>query len=132
MKYMLDSGIIAGLKNAEGEHLIRKLLQHDPGDICISSLTMAQLEKDISNSSRPQRNRLALMLFLSGMEIVPFDRNAAREYGLMQNDQKEKQTPEGVGKLMLAAHARALDVTLVTDKSDVFEKIEGLKLENWA
>ena len=132
MKYMLDTGIIAGIKSSEGEHLIEKLLQHDPGDICISSLTMAQLEKDIAQSSRPQRNRLALMLFLSGMEIVPFDRNAAREYGLMQKDQKEKQTPEGVGKLMLAAHARALDVTLVTDKSDVFEKIEGLKLENWA
>ena len=106
-------------------------MQHRPEDYCISSITLAELEVGVYNSARPEQNQLALMTFLARIEVVPFDSEAAREYGIIRADLTRKGNLIGANDLLIAAHAKALDLTLVTNNTREFERVEGLKLENW-
>ena len=92
---------------------------------------MAELEFGVCNSSRPEQNRLALMTFLSRIEVVPFGAEAAREYGSIRADLTRKGTLIGANDLLIAAHAKALGLTLVTNNTREFDRVEGLKVENW-
>lgn len=132
MKYMLDTNIIAYAKNNRPEKVLARLQKYKPEDICISAITMAELEYGVCNSSKPEQNRLALMTFLSSIEIVPFEANAAREYGAIRYDLKSKGELIGANDLLIAAHAKALGVTLITNNTKEFERVKGLKIDNWA
>lgn len=131
MKYMLDTNIIAYAKNNRPAQVLERLKQQDPEDICISSITMAELEFGVYHSAKPEQNQVALMLFLSRIQIVPFDVDAAIEYGVIRADLTRKGTLIGANDLLIAAHAKALGLTLVTNNTREFERVEGLKLENW-
>ena len=131
MRYMLDTNIIIYAKNKRPESILNRLKLYKPSDLCISSITMAELEFGINKSSKPDQNRLALMLFLSGIEIVPFDSSAAREYGIIRHRLQSQGTPIGGNDMLIAAHARSLDIPLVTNNTREFERVEGLKLESW-
>lgn len=132
MKCMLDTNIIAYAKNNRPESVLKRLMQYRPEDICISSITLAELEYGVYNSAKPEQNQLALMTFLAGIIVVPFDSDAAREYGIIRAGLKQKGTLIGANDLLIAAHAKSLDLTLVTNNTREFERVEGLKLENWA
>ena len=71
------------------------------------------------------------MAFLARIEIIPFGSDAAREYGMIRADLTKKGALIGANNLLIAAHAMALDLTLVTNNIREFERVEGLKLENW-
>ena len=132
MRYMLDTNIIIYAKNRGPDKVFNKFQEYGPGDLCISSITMAELEYGICISSKPDQNRAALFLFLSNIGIVPFDGNAAREYGMIRYDLKEKGVPIGANDLLIAAHAKSLGLTLISNNTREFERVKGLKLENWA
>ncbi|MBQ8110450.1 MAG: type II toxin-antitoxin system VapC family toxin [Clostridia bacterium] len=131
MKFMLDTNIIAYAKNHRPESVLRRFMQYRPEDMCISSITMAELEFGVYNSSKPEQNRLALMTFLSGIEVVPFDADAALAYGSIRADLTKKGNLIGANDMLIAAHAKALDLTLVTNNTREFNRVEGLKIENW-
>ena len=132
MRFMLDTNIIAYAINRRPEIVLARLTAHDPEDICISAITLAELEYGVSKSSKPDRNRLALLTFLASIRILPFDADAAREYGGIRDALTKKGTPIGANDLLIAAHARALGLTLVTNNTREFQRVEGLSLENWA
>lgn len=131
MKFMLDTNIIAYAKNHRPESVLRRFMQYRPEDMCISSITMAELEFGVYNSSKPEQNRLVLMTFLSGIEVVPFDAAAALAYGSIRADLTKKGNLIGANDMLIAAHAKALDLTLVTNNTREFNRVEGLKIENW-
>lgn len=131
MRYMLDTNIIAYAKNNRPETVLKRLMQHRPEDYCISAITLAELEYGVYNSARPEQNQLALMTFLARIEVVPFDSDAAREYGVIRADLTRRGNLIGANDLLIAAHARALGLILVTNNTREFERVEGLKLENW-
>lgn len=81
MRYMLDTNIIVYAKNARPEIVLKRFQQYNPGELCISAITMAELEYGVCNSSKPKQNRLALLTFLSNIEVIPFDMEAAKVYG---------------------------------------------------
>lgn len=132
MRYMLDTNIVAYAKNNRPEVVYERMSRFDPEDLCVSVITLAELEYGVFNSSNPERNQLALTLFLANIEVVPFDDDAAVEYGRIRADLKRKGTPIGANDLMIAAHAKSLGVTLVTNNTREFERVEGLMLEDWA
>ena len=132
MKYMLDTNIIVYAKNNRPEHVLRRLMSHEPDQLCISAVTMAELESGIFRSSRPGQNRMALMLFLSGIQVVPFDAEATREYGDIRHELTMQGNLIGANDLLIAAHARAMGAVLVTNNMREFERVEGLRIENWA
>ena len=132
MRYMLDTNIIAYAINKRPESVLIRLTAHDPEDICISAITLAELEYGVSKSSKPDQNRFALLSFLARIRVLPFDADAAREYGGIRDALTKKGTPIGANNLLIAAHARALGLTLVTNNMREFQRVEGLLLENWA
>lgn len=132
IRYMLDTNTIAYAKNRRPASVLEQLLHHDPSEICISSITMAELEYGIFNSSKPERNRISLMMFLSGITVLPFDAAAAYEYGDIRQKLKTQGTLIGGNDLLIAAHARALNLILVTHNIREFARIEKLNLEDWA
>ena len=131
MRFMLDTNIIAYAKNNRPESVLQRLTQYRPEDLCISAITMAELEFGVCNSSRPDQNRMALLLFLSRISVLPFDADAAREYGMIRADLTKKGTLIGANDLLIAAHARSLGLTLVTNNTREFERVENLRVENW-
>ena len=131
MKYMLDTNIIAYAVNRRIPRVLEKIREHLPEGLCISAVTMAELEFGICNSSRPEQNRLALMLFLSPIDVLPFDGLAAAHYGTIRADLKRRGEPIGANDLLIAAHARSLGLTLVSNNLKEFDKVEGLFTENW-
>ena len=132
MRYMLDTNIIVYAKNSRPEEVLNKLKQYKPEELCISSITMVELEYGVCNSSKPLQNRLALITFLSNIEIIPFDANSAKEYGEIRYNLKTKGELIGANDMLIAAHAKSLGYTLVTNNTKEFEKIDGLSLDNWA
>ena len=132
MRYMLDTNIIVYAKNSRPEEVLKKLSQYKPEELCISSIAMAELEYGVCNSSKPLQNKLALIAFLSSIEIIPFDANAAKEYGEIRYNLKTKGELIGANDMLIAAHAKSLGYTLVTNNTKEFERIDGLALDNWA
>ncbi len=131
MRYMLDTNIIIYAKNERPEIVSKRFRKYKPGDLCISSITMAELEYGICNSLKPEQNRLALLTFLSNIDIVNFDADAARSYGQIRFDLKSKGQLIGANDMLIAAHARSLGYTLITNNTREFERVEGLLLDNW-
>ena len=132
MRYMLDTNIVAFAKNNRPEIVLERMRRFDPGDLCVSAVTLAELEYGVFNSSNPDRNQLALTLFLANIDVIPFGDDAAVEYGRIRADLRRKGTPIGANDLMIAAHAKSLGMTLVTNNTKEFSRVEGLMLEDWA
>ncbi len=132
MRYMLDTNIIVYAKNARPEIVLKRFQQYNSGDLCISAITMAELEYGIYNSSKPDQNRLALLTFLSNIEVIPFDMDAAKAYGQIRHDLKVRGNLIGANDMLIAAHAKSLGYTLITNNIGEFERVEGLLLDNWA
>ena len=131
MKYMLDTNIIIYLKNHRSEAALRKFTKHSPRELCISSITMAELEYGVFKSSKPSQNQIALTTFLSQIEVIPFDTEAAIEYGAIRTYLEQKGQPIGANDLLIAAHAKALNLTLITNNTREVSRIPSLKIENW-
>ena len=131
MKYMLDTNICIYIMKKNPPQVIEKYLSLNPSERCISSITLAELEFGVCKSNTPTKNRMALKIFLAGIKIFPFDDKEATEYGEIRATLEKRGTPIGANDLLIAAHARALQLTLVTNNLKEFERVDGLKAENW-
>ena len=131
MKYMLDTNICIFLIKRRPESVILKFMEQEPGDIAISSITYAELAHGVEKSAARERNRIALTMFLSEIPVIPFDDLAAQEYGIIKADLQKKGTPIGPMDTLIAAHAKSLDLILVTNNTREFARVNGLSLEDW-
>ena len=131
MKYMLDTNIIAYVKNNRPESVLKKLMRCKPGDVCVSSITLAELEYGVFNSAHPAQNQLALTTFLSHIKVEDFNADAAREYGAIRAALKRQGQIIGGNDLLIAAHAKTLGLVLVTNNTREFERVPRLRVENW-
>lgn len=132
MKYMLDTNICVYIIKKRPERVLQRFMQQSPDNLCISAITLAELEYGIENSSFPERNRLALAMFLSGIQVLPFDDAAAEEYGKIRAKLKKAGTPVGANDMLIASHAKAHGLIIVTNNTREFDRIENLNVENWA
>ena len=131
MRYMLDTNICIYAIKHKPEQVFTRLQEHDPIDICISSVTYAELVHGVEKSKAIEKNRVALGLLLANIEIMNFDSLAAESYGKIRADLEKAGTPIGPLDMMIAGHAMALGYTVVTNNTKEFERVKGLKLENW-
>lgn len=131
MRYMLDTNICIYAIKHKPEQVFMRLQEHDPIDICISSVTYAELVHGVEKSKAIEKNRVALALLLANIEIMNFDSLAAESYGEIRADLEKSGTPIGPLDMMIAGHAKALGYAVVTNNTKVFERVKGLKLENW-
>ena len=132
MRYMLDTNICIYAIKHKPEQVFQRLQEHDPSEICISSVTYAELIYGVERSNAVMRNRIALTVLLSNIEVLPFDSLAAENYGKVRAELEKGGTPIGPLDTKIAGHARSLNYTVVTNNTREFERVSGLQLENWA
>jgi tRNA(fMet)-specific endonuclease VapC len=115
------------------EQTLERLKKNRQEGLYISSITLAELEFGIENAEHEykSRNRIALMEFLAIMEIKYFDENAAKEYGILKKDLKDKKCLIGSFDMLIGAHAKSLKMTLVSNNTREFERIQNLEIEDW-
>ena len=132
MTYMLDTNICIYVMKKKPENVLRRFREELDGGICISSITLAELEYGTKHSSDPVKNEQALLRFLAPLSVLPFGAAAASEYGEVRAYLQSRGTPIGPLDMLIAAHARAEGMTLVTNNMREFERVPELDLENWA
>jgi tRNA(fMet)-specific endonuclease VapC len=112
--------------------VLKRLRSRLKKEIFISSITVAELEYGVSKSGFTEKNKLALIGFLSAFSILDFNDRDAVEYGEIRTELERKGMIIGPLDLLIAAQARAGKLVLVTNNVKEFERVEGLGLENWA
>ena len=131
MRYMLDTNIGIYLINHRPPHVRARFDAHPVGDIGVSAITAMELAFGVEKSGS-ERNRQALETFLLPLEIAPFEHTAIGHYARIRHQLEQRGTPIGPYDLQIAAHARALGCTLVTNNVREFERVDALVIENWA
>lgn len=131
MMYMLDTYICIYMIKQKPRQVIEKLKSMNKADLCISSITYSELLYGAEKSSNIAKNLLALTMFLSNIEILPYDENASVDYGFIRSDLEKKGKPIGPLDMLIAAHAASLRMILVTNNEKEFERVKGLNIENW-
>lgn len=129
---MLDTNICIYVIKTKPEKVFQKLQTIHPEDVCISSVTYAELVHGVEKSSAVEKNRLALSMLLANMEILDFDADAADCYGKIRAGLERKGTPIGPLDMMIAGHAQSLGYTVVTNNVKEFSRVAALKIEDWA
>jgi tRNA(fMet)-specific endonuclease VapC len=131
MKYMLDTNICIYIIKKKPEDVFTSFSKFKPGDICISSITLAELEYGVSKSMYKMRNKIALTGFLAPLSILPFSENAARVFGEIRAGLEREGRVIGGYDMLIAAHALSEGLILVTNNISEFERISQLLVENW-
>lgn len=132
MKVLLDTNICIYLIRERPPEVLRRFEDHAVGDIGLSSVTAAELYFGARKSQRPDQNVQALEQFLLPLEIAGFGHAAAAAYGGIRASLEQRGAPIGSLDTLIAAHAVSLDVTLVTNNVREFERVPGIRLDNWA
>ena len=129
--YMLDTNICIYIIKKRPKTVLRQLKKKKEKGLFISAITLSELEFGIENSEYKEKNRIALMEFLTIMGIKPFNEEAAKEYGIVKKNLKDKKSLIGPMDMLIAAHAKSLNMILVTNNTGEFIRVENLKIENW-
>lgn len=132
MKYMLDTNICIYIMKNKPEIVLERFKKEISNGVCISSITLAELEYGMKNSANPAKNEQSLLKFLFPLSILPFDSSAASEYGEIRTYLQKQGTPIGSLDMLIAGHARAEKSILVTNNVREFMRVPGLNIENWA
>ncbi len=131
MKYILDTNICIYIIKKHPDSVLKKLTQHKINELCISSITCAELNFGVENSQHPNRNREVIETFILPLNIVDFDYMAAKHYGEIRAALQKQGKTIGPLDMLIAAHARSLNLILVTNNKKEFERVPHLKVINW-
>lgn len=132
MKYMLDTNICIYIIKKKYQNIVDKFNQVRNSEICISSITYSELMYGVEKSLYKERNLIALLKFLSNIEILEYGENASINYGIIRAQLEKKGKVIGPLDMLIAGHALSLDATLVTNNTREFKRIENLKLVDWS
>jgi tRNA(fMet)-specific endonuclease VapC len=132
MKYLLDTNICVFIIRKKSQSALQRLRRHSVGDVGISTVTLAELRYGADKSQNPAANHAALDGFLASLEIVDFDGQAAAHYGNVRADLETRGIPIGPLDTLIAAHALSLGVTLITNNTAEFSRVDGLTVEDWS
>lgn len=130
MKYMLDTNMCIYAQK-QNPSVLAKIHENYQEGLAISSITLAELEYGIQASVNPEKNMIALLKFLTIVEVLPFESSAAFEYGKIRADLRRKGTPIGNMDMLIAAHAKSENLIVVTHNTREFERVEDLQLDDW-
>lgn len=131
MTYLLDTNICIYLIKRRPPEVRERFARLSYGDLCLSSITVAELEYGVAKSAAPEKNAAALQALLLPLEIVPFDAAAAACYGTLRADLERRGEVIGGMDMLIAAQALAAGLVLVTNNMREFTRVAGLRCENW-
>jgi tRNA(fMet)-specific endonuclease VapC len=126
---MLDTNTVSFALRGQGR-VGAKLLEKTPSDLCMSSLTLAELRFGAETKRSRKLHRL-IDTFAESVPVLPFDAAAAGRFGAVAAALARAGTPIGVVDTLIAAQALAADLTLVSNNTKHFGRVAGLKMEDW-
>ena len=131
--YMLDTNMCIYIIKKKTDTILDKLKKNREKGLCISSITLAELEFGNANADilYKDRNKIALIEFLTIIKVKHFDEKAASEFGLIKKDLKDRNCLLGPFDMLIGAHAKSLGLTLITNNENEFNRVKELKIENW-
>jgi tRNA(fMet)-specific endonuclease VapC len=129
-RYLLDTDTVSYALRGQGQ-VAARLLEHQPSDICIGSITLAELSFG-AGAKRSQRLRRAIRSFTKDVTVVPFDKACAERFGVVAAALATRGEPIGVYDTLVAAQALCLGLTVVTNNTRHFSRVPGLAADNWA
>lgn len=128
--FMLDTDSVSFALRGQGR-VAARILEHRPSEICISAITLAELRYGAARRNSRKLHDL-IDAFTANIAVLPFDETCAMHFGLVASDLAERGSPIGEYDALIAAHAVALELTLVTNNVKHFARVAGLEVENWA
>jgi tRNA(fMet)-specific endonuclease VapC len=128
-EFMLDTDMVSWALRGRGP-VGACVLAHRPSQICISSITLAELRFGADAKASRALHRL-IDAFVRPIDVLPFDQAAADKFGVVAAQLARKGEPMGTFDTLIAAHALACAVTLVSNNTKHFQRVAGLKLANW-
>ena len=129
--YMLDTDTCAFVLRRSSEMLLERIQQVPIERQMISMVTLAELLHGVLESNKKKANRAGVDAFVRHVTVMDWSRDAAEHYAEIRVDLRKKGQMIGANDLMIAAHARSLDVAVVTNNVKDFGRVKGLKVENW-
>lgn len=130
LKYMLDTNIVIyTIKHRPPE--VRQVFKQNDGRMCISTVTLGELIYGAERSAQPGRNMAVIEGMAARLEVLPFDTEGAMHFGQLRAELAAEGRPIGPYDMMIAGHARAHGLILVTNNTRELQRVPGLRLENW-
>jgi len=128
-RYMLDTDTVSFALRGQGR-VAARLLEHRPSELCISSITLAELRYG-AEARRSRRLHRLISTFVDAIEIMSFDQSAASRFATVAAALARRGEPIGTFDALMAAHALSLRLTFVTNNTRHFARVAGLATENW-
>ena len=130
LRYMLDTNIcIYVIKNRPAG--LRERFNSLADQLCMSAITLAEVIYGAEKSARPVENLAIIEQFAARLDVLSFGERAATHYGQLRAELERAGHPVGIHDMMIGGHARSEGLTLVSNNLREFQRMEGLRLENW-
>lgn len=131
MLRLLDTDTVIYILKRRPPDVAAQFERCTPEEVAISAISIAELMFGAEKSQHPVRARRAVERIADLLLVLPFDESAARIYGKVRSDLEKLGTPIGALDTLIGAHALSARATLVTNNVREFERIPGLRVENW-
>ena len=130
LKYMLDTNIVIYVIKKRPIEVLATF-NEKAGQMCMSAITLAELMHGVEKSSRPKQNLLQVEDFISRLDVLEHGNKPASHYGDIRAELEKAGQTIGVNDIHIAAHARSEGLVLVSNNLREFERVSGLRTENW-
>ena len=131
MLHLLDTDTVIYILKRRPPDVAAHFERCSPEEVAISALSIAELMVGAEKSQHPVKARRAVERIANSLPVLPFDEGAARVYGKVRSHLEKLGTPIGALDTLIGAHALSARATLVTNNVREFERIPGLRVENW-
>ena len=131
LKFMIDTDTaIYTLKNRPAN--VRAMFKKHSGEMCLSTVSLGELIFGAEKSARVEHNLTVIEGFAARLKVEPFDARAAMHFGQLRAELTKSGKLIGPFDMMIAGHARAMGLILVSNNQREFDRVPGLRVENWA
>ncbi len=131
MRYLLDTNIYVYIAKQRPHQVLDRFRRARPGDVGMSIITKIELVYGAWKSHQRQPNLQRIQTLEGLIPVLPLDANVCEHYGELRTELEKRGSPIGAHDMLIAAHALALGLTLVTNNLREFQRVPQLSLENW-
>ena len=131
LRYLLDTSFCIELLRDKTPGLRRRFAELSD-DLCTSTVVLHELMYGVEKSTKPDENRKRVLEFASRLQVLDFDARAADHAGEIRANLTRRGCQIGAYDILIAAHARSLNLAVITGNLREFTRVEGLRCEDWS
>jgi tRNA(fMet)-specific endonuclease VapC len=129
--FLLDTNVCVDYLTGRYPTVVARIQDSSPADLYLSVVVVAELRYGADHSARRRTNHSRIDVLIEELEPLDFDLRAAATYGRVRSQLEAIGAPIGPNDMLIAAHALSRGLTVVTDNTEEFDRVKGLKVENW-